>query len=194
MRTKWHDPKKIHAEILAAALSLLKENGVGTPVDAIMKAAGLTSGALYTHFRSKEDLCMQAICTGLDKMADRYRTIVAERGGDALTYIVEEYLSADHVHDVRGGCTLAALGADMTRASPKAKEAYEMRIEALVRVLAEGFDAGPEKKRRARARRLLSSMLGALTLSRAMRDAGKINEFLSQVRESALRDLAPSAD
>ena len=181
--------------IIEEAVKLFYQRGfTGTTLDDIAAELGVTKPFIYTHFRSKEDLCAQAICTALDAMADRYRAIIAERGGDALTYIVEEYLSGDHVHDVRGGCPLAALGSDMARASPKTKEAYETRIERLVGALADGFDAGPKKDRRARARSLFSTMLGALTLSRAMSDADEVDEFLSQVRANLLRELAPSAD
>jgi TetR/AcrR family transcriptional regulator, transcriptional repressor for nem operon len=189
MKTKWHDSNKIRTEILDAAGAFLRKRGASGPVDEIMRAAGLTSGALYRHFKSKEELCIESICRVIDSMVDRYRTIVAEREGRALRYIVSSYLSANHVEDKQGGCALAALGADMARGSSKAKRAYELRIHSLLGVLADGFETGAPSERRVRAQRLLSSMVGALTLARAMSDTDNANALLDAVRESLMRDL-----
>jgi TetR/AcrR family transcriptional regulator, transcriptional repressor for nem operon len=176
--------------ILLAAASFLKAHGTeGAPVDKIMKAAGLTSGALYSQFKNKDDLCMQAICTALDAMLDSYRTIVREQGRRGLEHIVAEYLSKGHASEVAGGCAFAALGSDMAKASPRAKRAYEERIHAFVEIFVEGLGSGSEKLRRARAQHILSTMLGAMTFARAMDDADAAGEFLAHVRARAVRDI-----
>jgi TetR/AcrR family transcriptional repressor of nem operon len=158
-------------------------------VDEIMKASGVTSGALYSRFKNKEDLCTQAICSSLDAMLNRYATIIRERGKEGVKFIVSEYLTQDHARNISAGCTFAALGSDMARASPRAKQAYELRIQGLVQIIADGLGTGSEAKRRAKAQHLLSSMLGAMTLGRAMNDPAAANELLSQVRANALRAL-----
>jgi len=183
------DSKDLHAEILDAVMPVLKTHGVSAPVDQLMKAAGLTSGALYSHFKKKEDLCTQAICVALDQMLERYRGIIREQGREGLKFIVEEYLSEAHANGVAVGCTFAALGADMAKASASAKRAYERRITGLVELFAEGLAIGPEKERRAKAQHVLSAMLGAITFARSMRDQAAIKELLSQVRASLHRQL-----
>jgi len=190
MRATKRDPKRVHEEILKAAAPFLKRHGTdGAPVDEIMKAAGLTSGALYSHFKNKEDLCTQAICNALDAMLNAYRTTVREQGTQGLARIVSEYLTEDHVSEVSRGCTFAALGSDMSKSTPRAKRAYEPRIHALVQIFVDGLGSGSESERRAKAHQIISTMLGALTFARAMNDADARHELLSQVRSRLLREL-----
>ncbi len=179
----------LHAEIIKAAAPFLKKRGTGAPVDEIMKAAGLTSGAMYSQFKNKEDLCTRVICGALDAMLDRYRTLVRERRDQGLKFIVAEYLSDGHLGGVANGCTFAALGADMAKATPRAKRAYESRIQALVQIFVDGLGAGSERQRQAKAQEVLSTMLGALTFARTMSNACAAKEFLSQVRARVLREL-----
>ena len=167
----------MHAEILDAVMPVLKTHGVSAPVDQLMKAAGLTSGALYSHFKKKEDLCTQAICVALDRMIERYRAIIRERGREGLEFIVDEYLSETHARSVAVGCTFAALGADMAKAGAGVKRAYELRIDELVGSLRRGPRGRPEGERRAKAQHFLSAMLGAITFARSMRDTGRDKEF-----------------
>ena len=170
-------------------MPVLKTHGVSAPVDQLMKAAGLTSGALYSHFKKKEDLCTQAICVALDQMIGRYRAIIREHGREGLEFIVDEYLSETHAGSVAVGCAFAALGADMAKAGAGAKRAYELRIMELVKVFAEGLAVGPKRERRAKAQHVLSAMLGAITFARSMRDQAAIKEFLLQVKTNVHRQL-----
>src|SRR6266849_2645435 len=149
MSAKERDSKGLREDILKSAASFLKRNGTSAaPVDQIMKASGVTSGALYSRFKNKEDLCTQAICSALDAALDRYRAIIRERGKEGLKLIVSHYLTADHAQNVSGGCTFAALGSEMAKASPQAKRAYELRIQALVEIFVDGLGTGSEAKRR----------------------------------------------
>lgn len=178
-------------EILEAVAPFLKRHGTGgAPVDALMKSAGLTSGALYSQFKNKEDLCSQAICNALDTMLAAYGSIVRERGREGLRSIVSSYLSSRHASDVGGGCTFAALGPDMAKASLRAKQSYEARIHALVEIFAEGLRDGSKAVRRARAQYLISTMLGGLTFARAMSDPDARDAFLAHLRSSVLRNLS----
>jgi TetR/AcrR family transcriptional repressor of nem operon len=190
MRTAKREPKGLREKILKAAAPLLKQRGTeGAPVDAIMKGAGLTSGALYSHFENKDDLCTQAICGDLDRMLDAYGAIVREQGKSGLKRIVADYLSPAHLSGVAGGCTFAALGSDMAKADPHARRAFEERIQAQVEIFAGGLDSGSAPERRAKSQQILSTMLGALTYARAMGDARAAVKFLGQVKKRVLRDL-----
>lgn len=184
------DSTGLREEILTAVAPFLKQHGTeGATVDRIMKAAGLTSGALYSQFKNKDDLCTQAICSALDATLEEYQKMVRERGKEGLKFLIERYLSDGHAAEVRRGCTFAALASDMAKANPHAKRAYELRIQALVQIFVDGLGEGSETARRAKAQHLLSSMLGALTFARAMSDAKAANQLLAQVKARVLREL-----
>src|SRR5262249_61121475 len=100
MKTAKGASKTLHQEILRAAAPFLKRHGTDAPVDEIMKAAGLTSGALYSRFKNKDDLCTQVICRALDAMLDAYRTIVGERGKEGIKLIDPSYLGARQASNV----------------------------------------------------------------------------------------------
>jgi TetR/AcrR family transcriptional repressor of nem operon len=193
VRTTRREPEDLRRRILKAAAPFLKQHGTGgAPADAIMREAGLTTGALYSQFKNKDDLCTQAICSSLDGMLHAYQAIVREHGKAGLEQIITEYLSREHAREVARGCTFAALGSDLAKASRRAKRAYEERIEALVEIFAEGIGARSRAARRARAQQIVSTMLGAMTFARAMDDPDAANELLAHVRARVLRDLDES--
>ena len=190
MRTTKRGSEGLREEILKSVVPFLKRHGTGiASVDKIMRAAGFTSGALYSQFKNKEDLCTQATCSALDATLEAYGTIVRERGREGLKLIVSQYLSQEHVANVPGGCTFVALGSDMAKGTAPAKREYEARIQALVQLFADGLGSGPEARRRAKAQRIVSTMIGAMTLARAMSDATAVQELVSQVRKDVLRQL-----
>jgi len=191
MRSNRRRARPQREKILEAVVPVLKRHGTdGAPVDALMRAAGLTSGALYSQFKNKDELCSQAICGALDAMLASYGAIVRERGREGLRSLVASYLSARHAGDVEGGCTFAALGPDMAKASPRARQSYEARIHALVGIFAEGLGGRDEPALRAKAQQILATMLGGLTYARAMSDLDARNEYLAQLRSSVLREIS----
>src|SRR5438270_2690856 len=68
--------------IVEAAGRRLKHHGIdGSGVAALMADAGLTNGAFYAHFASKDDLVATAIAEQLGAQRERYRAEVADRAG-----------------------------------------------------------------------------------------------------------------
>src|SRR3954452_136601 len=94
--------------IIESAGRRLKNDGIdGSGVAALMADAGLTNGAFYAHFASKDDLVATAIADQLDQQAERLRTVVRDRAG--LELMVREYLSPEHRDSPTDGCPSAAL-------------------------------------------------------------------------------------
>src|SRR3954468_6934445 len=87
-------------QILSAAGKLFRANGFeAVTVADVMKAAGLTHGGFYGHFKSKDDLIAQALAHAL----------TADRGGGDVAALAERYLSPRHRDDLAGGCSTAGL-------------------------------------------------------------------------------------
>jgi TetR/AcrR family transcriptional repressor of nem operon len=179
------------SRVLETAGRLFREKGVdGVAVADLMKAAGLTHGGFYNHFESKEELAVAAFAAAfavaIERM-ERKRAEAGERGqAQVFAHYVERYL-ARQTRDAPGlGCPIATLGTDATRhgAELKAEFAAGVRryLEAFTKIIP---SAG--KAKRAEAIAALSTLIGALTLSRAC--AGADDQLADEVLVAARKQL-----
>ena len=168
--------------ILTAAGQLFREHGIdGVGVDAVMQQAGLTHGGFYLHFPSKEALAAEVSQSLLEKAAGKWDEISRSPDRDAaLERIVRPYLDPVHVASAHG-CPLTTLGPDVARRS-KSREAIggalRGMLDALTRVL-------PGRKRQ-KALASLSTMVGAVVLSRLADDPALAEAFLEAAADSIL--------
>jgi TetR/AcrR family transcriptional repressor of nem operon len=187
MRTKAGEKEKLKEKILTEALPFLKKFGRdGAPVDKIMAAAGLTSGALYSHFKSKDDLFTQVILRELDRVRENYETLHREKGARAIPAFLDLYLQDAHIDAVEKGCVFVALGADMKRLKPAEREKFDEKIEAVFQAMAQGF-GGSAKERMEHAAFLFSSVVGAITFARSMKSRGAATAVLSATKKELLK-------
>ncbi|MGD0103648.1 MAG: TetR/AcrR family transcriptional regulator [Rhodopila sp.] len=168
--------------ILTAAGRLFREHGVdGVGVDAVMREAGLTHGGFYLHFASKEALAAAVSQSLLEKAARRWDEISRSPDRDAaLERIVLTYLDPAHVAAAHG-CPLTTLGPDVARRSTSREAisgALGGMLDALTRVL-------PGQKRQ-KALVSLSTMVGAVVLSRLAEGPGLAEAFLEAAAASVL--------
>ena len=120
---------RTRAEIFDHAARLFRLRGYGgTNIDDIMLAAGLTRGAFYAHFKSKDDLFAEVIRAGHGLLA-RTRAAGPEAAIDA--YLAKDDLAANAL-----ACTLAALPSDVARAPLPARLAYANALHGLIGELA----------------------------------------------------------
>ena len=94
--------------IIETAGRRFKQDGIdGSGVAALMADAGLTNGAFYAHFESKDDLVANVVA---DQLADQ-RAVLASlpEGRAALEQFVRDYLSPQHRDHPDAGCPNAAL-------------------------------------------------------------------------------------
>lgn len=178
--------------VIDVASRLFREHGFdGIGLSDLMKGAGLTQGAFYKQFASKEDLAAQASRRALESAFGRWSDAIAAHPEDPLGAVMAFYLSMGHREERMDGCPVAALGSDAARQSSDVKASFEAGIkdhlDVLGRIMAEAHGKGPKSKRKAMA--ALSTMVGALTLSRAVNDPTLAQAFLDaaakQVREAA---------
>ena len=117
--------------IIEAAGQRLKRDGIdGSGVSALMADAGLTNGAFYAHFTSKEDLVATTVADQLHQQLERYRAQASDR--DGVEQLVREYLSIAHRDDPEHGCPSAALLDEIGRCSDATKHAYTDGVLGLV--------------------------------------------------------------
>jgi TetR/AcrR family transcriptional regulator, transcriptional repressor for nem operon len=162
-----------HERIVKEASRLFRERGFeNVSVDEVMKAAGLTHGAFYAHFGSKQELEEAAVAYGQGLSAGRARSRGATKKGRQV--YAERYLSAEHRDHPGDGCTMAALGQEIARSTPEVKSAFERGLEE---ILAAG---GAERKE---AIFQTAALVGGVVLARAVKSEQLSDEILKAVRQ-----------
>jgi TetR/AcrR family transcriptional regulator, transcriptional repressor for nem operon len=172
MRYPANQTAKKHDRILKEAARLFRERGFDRAgVAEIMKAAGLTHGAFYAHFASKEALEAEAVERAFAQSDNRIYALTAN-ARDPKRVFLDSYLSASHRDHPGCGCVMAALGPEIARDSAARKP-----FTAQVKQMIEGMAA------RRNAIHLLSATVGALILARAVDDPQLSDEILDSARD-----------
>lgn len=177
---------KSHQRIVDIAARRIRESGTDGPgVAEIMGEAGLTHGGFYKHFDSRDDLVAEAVDAAIEQGRAAFDRSV-EGAEDPLARFLHDYLSPEHRDDPGTGCTVAGLGTDVARADDRVRAAYRGQVERYIANM-EGLLGGGEDSRR-RAIAAVSSMVGALMISRAVDDEALSDEILREVRATVAVD------
>ena len=170
--------------IIEAASRRLKRDGIdGSGVATLMADAGLTNGAFYAHFDSKEDLVASTVADQLGEQRERYRA-------QALEQIVREYLSIAHRDDTEGGCPSAALLDEIARSSDSVKRAYTNGQMAIIDDIADRLAPDDPESVRVQTLSVFALMVGTLQVSRALADPRLADDVLEQGIQNALAVLS----
>lgn len=112
--------------VINVASRLFRERGFdGIGLKDLMEGAGLTQGAFYKQFESKEDLAVEASKRALESASRRWSDAAEQKPDDPLGAVIGFYLSGDHREEKMDGCPIVALGADAARQGPDVKAAFE---------------------------------------------------------------------
>jgi TetR/AcrR family transcriptional repressor of nem operon len=155
-------------ETLVTAASLLfREQGIdGVGVADISKAAGLTHGALYAQFKSKQALAAEALAQGL-RHAEAPLKKAADKGG--LAACLDLYLSPKHRDNLAGGCAMAASASEIARQDVAVSAEFAGGLDRMAAIIEATLDrALPPKTRRQRAISITASLIGSIAASRAV--------------------------
>jgi TetR/AcrR family transcriptional regulator, transcriptional repressor for nem operon len=176
--------------VINAASHLFRELGFdGIGLKDLMKGAGLTQGAFYKQFASKEDLAAQASGRALESASRRWSAAAAANPKDPLGAVMAFYLSMEHCEERMDGCPIVALGSDAARQGSEVKASFEAGIKAHLEVLGRMVARRGGKERKGKAMAILSAMVGALTLSRVVNDPDLAQAFLDAATEQ-VREIA----
>jgi AcrR family transcriptional regulator len=164
--------------IIERAGRRFKRDGIdGSGISALMSDAGLTNGAFYAHFGSKEDLVAAVIEDQVKTQSRRLSLEPLDRAG--FEQYVRDYLSTAHRDNAQEGCPSAALLDEIVRSGEGTKRAYTEQMLEMIDGLASLLGEKDPKVAQARALSILASMVGILQLSRALTDEALADEVLA---------------
>jgi len=172
--------------ILETATQLFKARGIdNVSVADLTKAAGFTHGGFYNHFESKTDLAIETIQYAFEQSLSEISGEGATTTGDLIPMAerLASYLSPEHRDESTGGCPTGSLPVDVGRQAAGAQRAFADGLERYVKLIEGVFPPRARHKREA-AIATLSTLVGAIILSRAVRDGrpGLSDEILRAAR------------
>ncbi len=189
MKVSREQAERNRREVVASAARLFREHGFdGIGLGEVMRAAGLTHGGFYKQFDSKEGLVREAMATALERSRAKWQQRIAASAGDPLPTFVEGYLSPAHRDNPADGCAFAALAAEAARRNdPQLREVFEEQTRHYLDMLCAMLDDQPATRNRDRALAMLSTVVGALLMSRLVVDPELSADFLRASAAAILR-------
>jgi TetR/AcrR family transcriptional repressor of nem operon len=179
-----------------AARTLRSEGLQGMGVASVMGKAGLTHGAFYAHFESKDDLVAETIKAMMLEARGRFERIAGELApAEALRAYVEYYLSARHRDNATTSCPLPWVAGEIPRLGEASAQRYGASVAGLTGLIADRLDKLAHPDADAAASSVVAELIGALMLARAVGDKAQSDLILARSRESVLArlGLAPAA-
>jgi TetR/AcrR family transcriptional repressor of nem operon len=187
MRYSEEHKQETKRRILTAAGRGFRKEGFGLiGVDGLARAAGVTSGAFYGHFRSKVDAFRASLIGGLDEFRRSIEELQARFGEGWVESLADFYFSERVTCDLADGCALPSLSADVVRGDAKTKAAFQKEYLALVATLAKGLPGGDAESRDERALVMTALFTGGVTLARSVRDKALRDRIARVLREAVV--------
>lgn len=175
MRYSASHKEETRQKLVASARAIAKKQGFGTTgVDQLMSSIGLSGGAFYGHFQTKEALFAELIEVEVENSAQMLAGD-AHCAPDHIARKLRSYLSSSHALKPESGCVLAALGPEIARAGPEVRASVERALKALQKRWSQRIDGDA-------AWALLAQCVGALMLARMVEGQRTRKDILASSR------------
>ena len=171
--------------IIDTAGRRFKRDGIdGSGIATLMADAGLTNGAFYAHFTSKNDLVASAVADQLGEQRASLSELAPGRPG--VEQYVRKYLSIQHRDNPDDGCPSAALLDEIGRCTDATKRAYTDGVLAVIDDIAARLAPDDPQSARVKTLSIFAMMVGTLRLSRSLADRQLANAVLQQGLQNVL--------
>ncbi|ODP31381.1 TetR family transcriptional regulator [Pandoraea sp. ISTKB] len=184
MRYGTDHKQKSYERILDEASQAIRLDGphkVG--VAAVMSQAGLTHGAFYAHFSSKDALIEAAIAYMFEGSLSRWQQVTQDvTPQQGLSRFIDHYLSVERMDQRPLGCPMAALAADVPRMSPAVQAVFSAGVRTLTQAMAEKLAAMGVPDPDTTARSMMNELVGAISLARCEPDRARSLSMLDATR------------
>lgn len=179
--------QQTHKRMLDAASQSFRSSGYsGIGVDGIAKSAGVTSGAFYAHFGSKDGAFAAALNAGLDEVIEALPNLQNKAGTEWVKEFVDYYIGRSHREDLACGCAMTTLSPEVVRASPELHAIYEGKMKKIAGLIGNGLSGDSKDECLSRAWALIGILIGGLTMTRAVKTNRAAEEIASSIRMAAI--------
>src|SRR2546423_6477511 len=181
-----------HENILSvAARSFREHGGDSSGIGTVMKKVGLAKGGFYRHFKSKDDLFVEAVARAFHEMGSGMLEIARSAPeGQTMRAMIEHYLSTRHANSPGSGCVLAALGPELARKPLSVRKRIEASRESYRERLLPFVPGQTREEKLAKFQLLFSSMAGVLTMVRVTSSPQRREQMLIDARNFFIRSFA----
>ena len=172
MRYTPEHKQETHARIVREASRQFRRRGArGLAIPDLMSKLDLTHGGFYKHFDSKQQLLTEAVAKAFDDAESRFQETVSKaKPGAEIRTLIENYMTLEHCANPAEGCPMAALASDIARFPRPVRNEIEKAIKERVKSVARYMPGATENERRRKGMALMSGMIGALNIARALVD------------------------
>ena len=184
MRYSETHKQETHEKLVKIAAKALREHGPeGLAIADVMQEAGLTHGGFYAHFESKDACVAEALGEIFAQLARHNQKLVEGLPPrHALATVIDSYVSPRHRDNLSDGCPVTSLTSDMPRQSKAVRDAFDAGVKIMVEMMkARLANAGLDNVE-SLAPAVLSAMVGAVSMSRAVNDKTLSDELLIAAR------------
>ena len=176
-------------KILEIATRQFREGGVAAVgLAGLMTDAGLTNGAFYGHFGSKEALVREAIDAALEDSRGKIEAAVSSGAG--LPGFVRDYLSPRHRDNPGKGCITAALVAEVARHPAGTRTVFTTKVGEVLSLIGRLLPSGSADERTRTAMTVYTLLVGTLQIARAVNDKALSDAMLTNGVTTALGFIA----
>ncbi|BAM91540.1 TetR family transcriptional regulator [Bradyrhizobium oligotrophicum S58] len=187
MRYQAEHKQEAKAKLLEAAGRGFRRLGYGgIGVDGLAKEAGVTSGAFYGHFKSKDAAFGAAALAGLDDLRAGIAGLQDEQGARWAEAFIAFYLGERLTCGLDASCGLQSLTPDVTRASEATKASYGAALERVARQIAKGLQGSSEQARLQKAWALMALLSGGVTMARSVASREARDAIAAHLKQAAL--------
>lgn len=197
MRYSADHKDRTRSNIMSAAARVFREGGFGgAGIDALTKAAGVTNGAFYGHFKTKAEAFRAAVGSGLGAVRNAIAESRRNHGDGWVPAFAQFYLGPLQDVPLGEACVLPTLSSEVMRADTPTRAAYEEGLRSVLAEVADGMPGADASAREDAAVAFLALLAGGAMLARAVQDpalSARINQAVAQ-RASAFAEPSLSAD
>lgn len=191
MRYEREHRARTHERIVKNAARQFRAEGLNGPgVIKLMKASGLTHGGFYKHFKSKDELMIEAVDESVREIHEQLVDWASQaKPGEAWKELVKRYLSIEHCEHPEVGCPIAALAPDIARTPPHVRKKIRVSMETYRRQLLEFMPGASTAEREKNFTLIFTAMVGALAVARTMSTTEEKQRVLTLSRNHLLESF-----